>query len=299
MAERGGPGRWSPAPRNRRLPARGRSFALPIEHFSAPCARRMVRERGEAAPQGEKHPCPVRRRCRDGVRRLPRRPTGLRCSGQAACPVWAHASSRQDALHRFPQLPIRWERPSGSGWDIVHLHWLLPRVGKVAEGQERGAASNGKAALRPCAGSGDRMVPEEPASADPRAAHPTGRKDAGPLCLLRHLGQFSSITLVRPQGCKDLAEMAVAAGEPTPMESFQRSPKAPPSASSPDRSSVHCCERSSPVKNRKREICTSGTVRGGDGNILTYSAVSAGAWTAQCAGCALRRDHDQEGELRF
>src|SRR6516225_10078355 len=131
MAERGGPGRWFPAPRNRRLPARGRSFALLIEHFSAPCARRMVRERGEAAPQGEKHPCPVRRRCCDGVRRLPRRPTGLRCSGQATCPVWAHASSRQDALHRFPQLPIRWERPSGSGWDIVHLPWLLPRVGKV------------------------------------------------------------------------------------------------------------------------------------------------------------------------
>jgi hypothetical protein len=26
------------------------------------------------------------------------------------------------------------------------------------------------------------------------------------------------------------------------------------------------------VKNRKREICTSGTVRGEDGNILTYSA---------------------------
>src|ERR1700730_17070044 len=67
--------------------------------------------------------------------------------------------------------------------------------------------------------------------------------------------------------------MVVAAGESIPMESLQRSPKAAPSTGSPDRSSVHCCERSSPVKNRKREICTSGTVRGGDGNILTYSAV--------------------------
>ena len=66
--------------------------------------------------------------------------------------------------------------------------------------------------------------------------------------------------------------MAVAAGEPTPMESFQRSPKAPPSASSPDRSSVHCCERISPVKNRMPEIGASGTVRGEGGNILTYSA---------------------------
>src|SRR5262245_35732442 len=36
--------------------------------------------------------------------------------------------------------------------------------------------------------------------------------------------------------------------------------------------SVRCCERSSPVKNRKREIRTSGSVRGEDGNILNYSA---------------------------
>src|SRR5262249_43394819 len=39
--------------------------------------------------------------------------------------------------------------------------------------------------------------------------------------------------------------------------------------------SVRCCERSSPVKNRKREIRTSGSVRGEDGNILTYSAMLA------------------------
>ena len=35
-------------------------------------------------------------------------------------------------------------------------------------------------------------------------------------------------------------------------------------------------ERSSPVKNRMREICTSGSVRGGDGNILTYSEMYFG-----------------------
>ena len=35
----------------------------------------------------------------------------------------------------------------------------------------------------------------------------------------------------------------------------------------------HRCERSSPVRNRKLEFCTSGSVRGEDGNILTYSAV--------------------------
>jgi hypothetical protein len=38
-------------------------------------------------------------------------------------------------------------------------------------------------------------------------------------------------------------------------------------------------ERSSSMKNRKREICTSGSVRGEGGNILTYSAArSAAAW---------------------
>ncbi len=57
-----------------------------------------------------------------------------------------------------------------------------------------------------------RLVPETPASADPRAARPSGRADAGPLCLLRHNGQLSTTKLVRPSGRKDLAEMAVAAG---------------------------------------------------------------------------------------
>jgi hypothetical protein len=32
-------------------------------------------------------------------------------------------------------------------------------------------------------------------------------------------------------------------------------------------------QRNSPVKNRMRETCTSGSVRGGDGNIPTYSAI--------------------------
>ena len=69
--------------------------------------------------------------------------------------------------------------------------------------------------------------------------------------------------------------MVVAAGEPIPMESFQRSPKATPSTSGPDRPSLHCCERISPVKNRMPEIGASGTVRGEGGNILTYSETPA------------------------
>jgi hypothetical protein len=68
--------------------------------------------------------------------------------------------------------------------------------------------------------------------------------------------------------------MVVAAGKQIELDSIHRSPHAPSSGSSPDCPSLHRCERSSPVKNRTREICTSGTVRGEDGNILTYSEES-------------------------
>jgi hypothetical protein len=67
--------------------------------------------------------------------------------------------------------------------------------------------------------------------------------------------------------------MAVATREPVPMGSVQQPPKAAPAASSSDRPPPHRCERISPVKNRMLEIGTSGTVRGEDGNILTYSAL--------------------------
>ena len=53
-------------------------------------------------------------------------------------------------------------------------------------------------------------------------------------------------------------------------------PTASPSAGSPDRPSLHLREQSSSMKNRKREICTSGTVRDEDGNILIYSANDRG-----------------------
>src|SRR6202011_975231 len=68
--------------------------------------------------------------------------------------------------------------------------------GESREEARTWCAKYGQAALRPRAGSGGGVVPEEPASTDPRAAHPTGRENAGPLCLLRHIGQLSTITLV-------------------------------------------------------------------------------------------------------
>src|SRR6202051_3841055 len=68
--------------------------------------------------------------------------------------------------------------------------------------------------------------------------------------------------------------MAIAAGSQgsVPQEPVLCTPKAPPSAGSPDRPSLHPREQSSSMKNRKREICTSGTVRDEDGNVLIYSA---------------------------
>src|SRR5664279_1363214 len=72
--------------------------------------------------------------------------------------------------------------------------------------------------------------------------------------------------------------MAVAAGsqESVPQEPVLCTPTASRSAGSPDRPSLHLREQSSSMKNRKRETCTSGTVRDEGGNILIYSANDRG-----------------------
>src|SRR5271165_4893427 len=57
------------------------------------------------------------------------------------------------------------------------------------------------------------------------------------------------------------------------MGPLQRASGPPPTAFSQDPPRIRSCERTSLVKNRMREICTSGSVRGEGGNILTYSAV--------------------------
>ena len=163
-------------------------------------------------------------------------------------------------------------------------------MGQITSRQECGATSNGKEPLRPRAGGGDGLVSAQPASAYPRPASPFDRDDAGPLCLLRHNWQLSTNRLVRPSGREDLAEMVVAAGsrESAPLEPIHCASKASPPAGSPARPSLHLRERNSSMKNRKRESCTSGTVRDEDGNILIYSAGSAircrSQATASCCG---------------
>src|SRR5262245_28356391 len=84
---------------------------------------------------------------------------------------------------------------------------------------------------------------------------------------------------------EDLAEMAVAAGsrEPAPLAPAHRTPQALPSASASNCPLLHHHERGSSMKNRKREICTSGSVRDEDGqppHLLgrrTYLHLAAGA----------------------
>src|SRR5439155_14140052 len=83
-----------------------------------------------------------------------------------------------------------------------------------------------------------------------------------------------------------MAEMVVAAGsrQPAPLAPVRRPPDALPSAGRPDRPSIHYLEQGSPMRNRKREICTSGSVRDEDGqpphllgrrNFLHLAAVAA------------------------
>src|SRR6516225_10796297 len=96
---------------------------------------------------------------------------------------------------------------------------------------------------------------------------PSDCDDAGPLCLLRHNRQLSTIKLVRPSGREDLGEMAVTAGsrKPVLLAPVHCAPKALSSPSTSNCPSLHHRERGSPMKNRKREICTSGSVRDEDG----------------------------------
>src|SRR6266478_4486828 len=80
-------------------------------------------------------------------------------------------------------------------------------------------------------------------------------------------GNSRRFKLVRRSGREDLGEMAVTAGsrKPVLLAPVHCAPKALSSPSTSNCPSLHHCERGSPMKNRKREICTSGSVRDEDG----------------------------------
>jgi hypothetical protein len=157
-------------------------------------------------------------------------------------------------------------------FDFLRLH---PLLGKVAEWQERGAANDGQKPLCPRAGRGQGLVPNQSASADPRSTRPAVCQARRSLCLLRHHGELAQAATVSSRGHEDMAQVAGAAYalEAAPMGSLQRIPRPPPAASGQDCPPLRHLKRSSPAKNRMRECCTSGSVRGEGGNILTYSAL--------------------------
>ena len=68
-----------------------------------------------------------------------------------------------------------------------------------------------------------------------------------------------------------MADKARATGR-VPMGPPARCTASPSPAAAPNRSPLRCGRRISVMKNRMREIRTSGSVRGGDGDIPTYSA---------------------------
>ena len=105
-------------------------------------------------------------------------------------------------------------RPPGGGRHDVRLPRLHPRLGTVAEGQQRRAAGDGQGSLRARAGSGHGLVPAQPASPVPRAACPSVAGDPGPLRLLRHHRQRPTDPVVPPSGRADLEEVALTARPP-------------------------------------------------------------------------------------
>ena len=99
--------------------------------------------------------------------------------------------------------------------------------------------------------------------------------DAGPLRLLWRRRQHSTIARIRPPSRADMEEMAVPARSPKrrPMDAPKRNPEPPSSASAKDQPRIRRREQISLVKNRMREIRTSGSVRDGVGNVPIYSAI--------------------------
>src|ERR1700684_424944 len=80
------------------------------------------------------------------------------------------------------------------------------------------------------------------------------------------------------------------------MDPLQRTAGPAPTASSQDPTRIRRSEQNSPVKNRMRETCKSGSVRGGDGDIPTYSAFGAAQRRERGVEAALVGERGKIGE---
>ena len=182
--------------------------------------------------------------------------------------------SRQDAPRRLPPTEITGRTTSGDGWDQLRLPRPHPCLGAVPERQVHGSASDGQGPVCPRGGRGERLVSAPPPLVASRPASAPVLYDAGPLRLLWRWGKQSALALVRQASGAHLAQVAVAASSSRrgPMGPPQRTSGPAPAAASQDPARLRRRERTSLVRNRMREIRTSGTVRGGAGNDPTYSA---------------------------
>src|SRR5262249_25571239 len=96
------------------------------------------------------------------------------------------------------------------------------------------------------------MVPDQPASTDPRSARPAGCEAGRTLCLLRHHRELQAIVPVLPAGPQDMAEMAGTplAQERAPLGEIPADLGAPSASPTQDHAALHRCQRSSLMRNR-------------------------------------------------
>ena len=186
-----------------------------------------------------------------------------------------HAPSRQDTPRRFPPTNDRGRASSGNGWDQLRLPRPDPCLGTVAERQGYGQASHSQKPLCPRGGRGERLVSATPARVHPRPAPTPVLDDAEPLRLLRRRQQHSTIAMVRPSGVR-IWRKWLSRRDRQGVVRWTRLNEilTPSSAVSQDRPRIRRRERISLVRNRMREIRTSGSVRDGDGNVPIYSAMT-------------------------
>ena len=235
MAEGRRPRRGTSAPPDRRLAPRGRDLAVPFERLPAPRAGRMVRDEVQAAPKGRGT---LVRYADDLVMAFENFLDAKRVLAVLGKRLARYGLTLHPDKTRF--VDFRFKRPDGTnhpadGWHLVRFPRLHPRLGKVEEGQERGAASDGQRPLRPRAGGGHGLVPDTTGISPltDQHAHLTAMM-RGHYAYYGITGNWSTTALVRPSGREDLAEMAVAAGSPKrcSLEPLQRTPQATSSTAS-------------------------------------------------------------------
>jgi hypothetical protein len=136
-----------------------------------------------------------------------------------------YAAPGQDALHRLPPTASWWDADRLQG-PIVRLPRLHPHVGKVAEGQERGAADNRQKPVCPLGGRSHGLVSDQPASAHKRPARLAVGGPQRALRLLWRHGKHSAATGVLPPSRADLDFNAFLARHPLcPTESHPATKK--------------------------------------------------------------------------